>query len=102
MQTPYLYHVEDEGFFVLSKVMEVTCDEEACALWCMDVGLIDKQKRCPSCGSLMKPSLARKRWRCSRRTKYADGKKQSTGMLTCSFFNDAKLKLHRAVRLLLA
>ncbi|KAF4034502.1 hypothetical protein GN244_ATG13545 [Phytophthora infestans] len=24
MQTPYLYHVEDEGLFVLSKVMEMT------------------------------------------------------------------------------
>ncbi|EEY70516.1 uncharacterized protein PITG_23305 [Phytophthora infestans T30-4] len=82
--------------------MEVTFDEETCALWCMDVGLIDKHKRCLSCGSLMKPSLARKRWRCSRRTKHADGKEQSIGMLTCSCFNDAKLKLHRAVRILLA
>ncbi|KAF4030882.1 hypothetical protein GN244_ATG17303 [Phytophthora infestans] len=27
---PYLYHVEDEGLFVLSKVMEVTCDYETC------------------------------------------------------------------------
>ncbi|ETK74461.1 hypothetical protein F441_19143 [Phytophthora nicotianae CJ01A1] len=67
METPYMYHVEDEGLFVLSKVMEITWDIEIYVLWCMEVGIIDKQKRCPSCGSPMKSSVPRKLWRCSRR-----------------------------------
>lgn len=66
------------------------------------VGLIDKAKLCPTCGFDMMPSFARKRWRCSRRAEHATGKEVSRGMLTSSVFNDSKLKLHRAVRLLLA
>ncbi|EGZ26535.1 hypothetical protein PHYSODRAFT_248293 [Phytophthora sojae] len=102
MSTPFQYHIEDEGLFALPHVMEVTCDEETCALWCMEVGLIDRSKLCPLCGANMKPSFVRKRWKCSRRAEHAEGKEVSRGMLTSSFLNESKLKLHRAARLLLA
>ncbi|KAG6587193.1 uncharacterized protein IUM83_02697 [Phytophthora cinnamomi] len=102
MDTLFQYHIEDEGLFVLAHVMKVMCDEETCVLWCMEVGLIDRSKLCPLCGADIKPSVARKRWRCSRRAGHQEGKEVSRGMLTSSFLNETKLKLHHAVRLLLA
>ncbi|KAL3657973.1 hypothetical protein V7S43_017022 [Phytophthora oleae] len=74
-ETPFQYHQCDESAFTVGRVMEVTCDEAACALWCMEVGLIDKAKLCPLCNSSMKLSFARKRWRCCRRAQHAEGKK---------------------------
>lgn len=101
-RTPYQYHIEDSSLFAMDRVMEVTCDEPRCVYWCMEVGLIDKAKHCPLCFQPMRLSLARKRWRCCRRKQHANGKENSIGMLTNSFFNDAKIKLRSAVRLLLA
>ncbi|OWY98210.1 hypothetical protein PHMEG_00031076 [Phytophthora megakarya] len=74
MQTAFHYHVEDETHFLMSNVMEVTCDEATCMEWCRQVGLIDKMKLCSVCGSEMKASPTRKRWRCSRRNVHPSGK----------------------------
>ncbi|KAK1929632.1 putative transposase-like protein [Phytophthora citrophthora] len=102
MESPHLYHVENPSLFSVATVMEATCIQDTALLWCMEVGLIDWQKLCPTCGSNMKPSCATKRWRCSRRALHANRKEVSRGMLTSSFFSDSKLKLHHSVRLLLA
>ncbi|ETL84672.1 hypothetical protein L917_15605, partial [Phytophthora nicotianae] len=34
--SPYQYHLSDKTLFAVTKVMEVTCDEETCARWCME------------------------------------------------------------------
>ncbi|ETP35698.1 hypothetical protein F442_16217 [Phytophthora nicotianae P10297] len=100
--SPYQYHLSDKTLFAVTKVMEVTCDEETCARWCMEVELIDKIKLCPQCNGPMKPSLKRLRWRCYRRINHKEGKEVTRSMLSSSFFSEAKVGLHRAVRLLLA
>ncbi|ETP14255.1 hypothetical protein F441_10796 [Phytophthora nicotianae CJ01A1] len=100
--SPYQYHLSDETLFAVTKVMEVTCDEETCARWCMEVELIDKIKLCPQCNDPMKPSFKRLRWHCYRRINHEEGKEVTRSMLSSSFFSEAKVGLHRAVRLLLA
>ncbi|KAK1944947.1 hypothetical protein P3T76_003480 [Phytophthora citrophthora] len=102
MESPHLYHVEDPSLFSVATVMEATCNQGHSLLWCMEVGLIDWQKLCPTCGSNMKPSCATKRWRCSRHALHANRKEVSRGMLTSVFFSDSKLKLHHSARLFLA
>ncbi|ETI50234.1 hypothetical protein PPTG_20906, partial [Phytophthora nicotianae INRA-310] len=91
--SPYQYHVDDTSLFAIDKVMEDTCDEARCVDWCMQVGLIDKEKTCPPCTLPMRLSLVRKRWRCCRRKQHAEGKEISLGMLTSSFFTEAKIKI---------
>ncbi|ETI37763.1 hypothetical protein F443_16371, partial [Phytophthora nicotianae P1569] len=88
--SPYQYHLSDKTLFAVTKVMEVTCDEETCARWCMEVELIDKIKLCPQCNGPMKPSPKRLRWRCYRRTNHKEGKEVTRSMLSSSFFSEAK------------
>ncbi|KAL3667010.1 hypothetical protein V7S43_007955 [Phytophthora oleae] len=86
----------------MDKVMEVTCEKVTCVQWCMRVGLIDREKRCPLCQQPMRQAPTRKRWRCCHRTQNEDGKEVCRGLLTSSFFNNSKLLLCSLVRLLLA
>ncbi|KAG1704036.1 hypothetical protein DVH05_006049 [Phytophthora capsici] len=66
------------------------------------VGLIDDKKTCPLCSLHMRLAIARKRWRCCRQKRHANGKETSIGLLTNSLFNEVKIKITSAVRLLLA
>ncbi|ETP14231.1 hypothetical protein F441_10821 [Phytophthora nicotianae CJ01A1] len=95
--SPYLYHTEDESLFAMDYVIQATSEEALCVKWCMEVGLVDKQKFCPRCGKPMRLAPTRRRRRCCRRKQHADGKEICRGLLTNSFFNESKLKLRQTV-----
>lgn len=95
----YKFTADDATHFSFATVMENTVTEEKCVQWCVEAGLIESSLACPKCGNAMRRSG--KRWRCSKRSKHADGKQVERSVyINNGFLKDAKMPLHKLVRLL--
>ncbi|ETV67863.1 hypothetical protein H257_15987 [Aphanomyces astaci] len=97
-----MYDLSALDGFTYRTLLEVTASEDACALWCRRVGLLEGSMACPTCAKYMMLSKTKHgwRWRCQKKP-HADRPVEKS-IRAGSIFAKSKLPLTTLLRLLYA